>query len=76
MVKFILVYHRLRNPLCLRFPLSSHRDSSQAFALICKVGTVNAIVSIDTVLTVPVKSVLGSSIKHIRVESFKMIFLI
>lgn len=59
----------------LGFHLSPYRDSSQAFALLNSVkdlGTVNAIVSDRySAYKVPVKSVLGSSVKHIRVESFK-----
>ena len=59
----------------LGFHLSPHRGSDQAFTLLNSVkdlGTTNAIVSDRySAYKVPVKSVLGSSVKHIRVESFK-----
>jgi transposase-like protein len=59
----------------LGFHLSPYRDSNQAFTLFNSVkdlGTVNSIVSDRySAYKVPVKSVLGDKVKHIRVESFK-----
>ena len=59
----------------LGFHLSPHRNSDQAFTLfnsVKKLGNPNAIVSDRySAYKVPVKSVFGEHIKHIRVESFK-----
>ena len=59
----------------LGFHLSPHRDSPQAFALMNAVkdlGTTTAVVSDRySAYKVPVKSVLGHDVKHIRVQSFK-----
>jgi len=59
----------------LGFHFSPHRDSEQAFSLLNSVkslGKPDAIVSDRySAYKVPVKTVLGNSIKHIRVQSFK-----
>ena len=59
----------------LGFHLSPHRNSDQAFSLLNSVkdlGKPNAIVSDRyNAYNVPVKTVLGKNVKHIRVESFK-----
>jgi transposase-like protein len=59
----------------LGFHLTPYRDSRQAFALLNSVrnlGTPSAIVSDRySAYKVPVKSLFGYSVKHIRVESFK-----
>ncbi|MBV1758231.1 MAG: IS6 family transposase, partial [Dethiosulfatibacter sp.] len=59
----------------LGFHLSRHRDSPQAFTVFNAVkdlGKFSALVSDRySAYKVPVKSVLGSDVKHIRVESFK-----
>jgi len=59
----------------LGFHLSPHRDSSQAFTLMNAVkdlGTTTTVVSDRySAYKVPVKSVLGHDVKHIRVQSFK-----
>ena len=59
----------------LGFHLSPHRDSAQAFTIFNAVkhlGKVSSIVSDRySAYKVPAKSVFGSDVKHIRVESFK-----
>ncbi|MDG2774573.1 IS6 family transposase [Vibrio parahaemolyticus] len=59
----------------LGFHLSTYRDSEQAFTIFNSVknlGTVNSIVSDRySAYKMPIKSVLGENVKHIRVESFK-----
>lgn len=59
----------------LGFHLSPHRDSPQAFALM---NTVKGLGKAKSVVTdrysayqVPIKTILGDQVKHIRVQSFK-----
>ncbi|NLY42788.1 MAG: IS1/IS6 family transposase [Clostridiaceae bacterium] len=59
----------------LGFHLSPHRDSEQVFSLLNSVKSLGQPVAIVSdrysAYKVPVKTVLGNNIKHIRVESFK-----
>lgn len=63
------------NSFVLGFHLSSYRNSCQAFTLL---NPVKGLGDVDTIVSdrysaykIPVKSVPGSCVKHIRVESFK-----
>jgi transposase-like protein len=59
----------------LGFHLLPYRDSKQSFTIFNSVkdlGTVNSIVSNRySTYNVPIKSVLGEKVNHIRVESFR-----
>ena len=59
----------------LGFHLSPHRDSPQAFALMNAVKGLGKVKSVVTdrysAYQVPIKTILGDQVKHIRVESFK-----
>ena len=67
----------LETHFVLNFHLSPYKNSKQAFSLLNSVkdlDSINAIVSNRySAYKVPVKAILGDSVTHIRVKSFKFV---